>query len=168
MIYEDVIKDFAERTKKNLVAIDKLRADGSEVYETTQLINSCLGLLIFPQQQYINGIPETPLQDLESQGWPIPRVTGKFRQVDHLKDLIRYLRNAIAHFNISFIGDGHNQIRVLRVWNTSRGSKTWEAELSIDDLRGITDRFSDMLINYKNPMNHFKQTDGRRDSEHRD
>jgi hypothetical protein len=114
------------------------------------LRNSCLGLLVFPQQRFIERIPKIPMEQLSKEGWPVPRVTGKFRQVANLKELIRYLRNAIAHFNIKFIGDSENQIRTLRVWNKNNsGKKTWEAELSADDLKKIAEKFSGMLIDYK-------------------
>jgi len=38
----------------------------------------------------------------------------------------------------------------LRVWNKWRGKKTWEAELSVDDLKKISEIFSEMLIDYNN------------------
>ena len=91
-------------------------------------------------------IPETPLQQLRQEGWPVPEVRGRFRQVSDLRQLIRYLRNAIAHFNVQFLGDGQSQIRVLRVWNENpHGTKNWEAELSVDDIRGIANRFVKLL-----------------------
>ncbi len=84
---------------------------------------------------------------LRRDGWPIPKVTGRFEQVRDLNQLIRYLRNAITHFNIKFIGDGQNEIEVLRVWNENdRGRKTWEAVLSVSDLRGIAERFIEFLL----------------------
>ena len=148
MMYENVIRDFAIRTKKNLEIIERLHKNGMEAYETTQLVNSCLGLLVFPQQHFIERIPKTPMEQLIQEGWPVPQVTGQFRQVANLKELIRYLRNAIAHFNIQFLDDSENQIRLLRVWNINRGIKTWEAELSVDDLKKISEKFSGMLIDY--------------------
>jgi hypothetical protein len=153
MMYEDVIRDFARRTKANLAAIDRLRADGHEVYEVTQLINSMLGLLVFPQQKFYDQIPETPLEQLRLEGWPVPEVRGRFEQVTDLRQLLRYLRNAIAHFNVKFLGDGDGQgpIRVLRVWNVDprKNVTTWEAELSTDDLRGIAERFIKLLETQK-------------------
>jgi len=147
MMYEDVIRDFAERTRKNLRAIEHLLADGEEVYEVTQLVNSMLGLLVFPREEFIDRIPETSLIDLKRKGWPIPKVRSGFPQISNLKELVRYLRNAIAHFNIEFIGDGTNQIRLLRVWNINRmGAKTWEADLGLSDIRGIAERFTGLLL----------------------
>ena len=148
MIYEEVIRDFAERTRANLQAIEHLHANGEDVYEATQLVNSTLGLLVFPQQEYMDSIPLTSLAQLEQDGWPIPQVSGGFKQVSNLKQLIKYLRNAIAHFNIKFIGDGRREISLLRVWNIDprNDKKTWEAELSVDDLRKIAYRFIDLLL----------------------
>ncbi len=146
MLYKEVIKDFAQRTRRNLEVIEQLEAEGQEVYEVTQLINSTLGLLVFPQQEYVNAIPPIPITEMKRMGWPIPRVTGNYKQVDDLNQLVRYLRNAIAHYNIKFIGDGKNRIQLLQVWNEHHGDKTWEAELSVNDLRKITDRFTAMLL----------------------
>ncbi len=148
MMYEDVIRDFARRTRTNLRAIDRLFSEGYDVYEATQLVNSTLGLLVFPQQRYVDSIPEIPLDQLQVMGWPVPQVRGGFAQAQNLRDLIRRLRNAVAHFNIEFIGDAQNRIRVLKVWNTlPNGRRTWEAELTVDDLRHLAERFIELLLN---------------------
>ena len=163
MNYGDVVRDFARRTRANLEAIDRLKSQGHEVYETTQLINSMLGLLVFPQQRYVAAIPKTPLADLQRDGWPIPRVRGTFKQVRNLNQLIRYLRNAVSHFNIEFIDPSGRGIEALRVWNMrpikgpddkvlrdENGNvleeKNWEAELGVTELRGIAERFIDLLL----------------------
>jgi hypothetical protein len=105
-----------------------------------------LGLLVFPQQEFVDRIPATPLEQLRHSGWPVPEVRGRFRQVSDLRQLIRYLRNAIAHFNVRFLGDGLGQIRGLHVWNERQnGERNWEAELSVDDIRGIAERFIELL-----------------------
>lgn len=50
--YHDVLKDSAKRTQKNLEFIEKTKRDSPfiEVFEVTQLINSLLGLLVFPKE----------------------------------------------------------------------------------------------------------------------
>ncbi len=163
MIYEEVVRDFALRTRKNIQAIEGLHKLNAEVFEVTQLINSMLGLLVFPQQEYVDAIPRKPLEELQREGWPIPQVTGNFQQVTDLNQLIRYLRNAVAHFNIKFIGDSESNIRVLRVWNMvpvrnesgqavrdRNGNiveeKNWEAELTVTQLHSIANRFIDLLL----------------------
>jgi HEPN pEK499 p136 len=174
MLYKDLVRDFAHRTKKNLEAIETLqRRDGEaterfqrgdgEVIDVTQLVNSMLGLLVFPKEKYVDKLPPIPLQELREAGWPIPEVTGKFPQATDLKQLIHYLRNAVAHFNIEFPGDGNADIEVLRVWNTDVvrdernrplrnkdrkvvSEMTWEATLTVKQLRIFATRFIDLLL----------------------
>jgi len=143
MNYESVIHDFAERTRKNLRIIEKLQAKGDEAYEVTQLLNSMLGLLVFPRERFIDRIPQTSLGDLEAGGWPVPQVLGDFPQARDLRELVRYLRNAIAHFNIEFIGE---KIQSVKVWNTKNGRTTWKAEIGVEELRAIAERFTDLLL----------------------
>ena len=148
MDYQDVVRDFAERTRKNLEVIEKIKGQQSEseVFEVTQLINSMLGLLVFPQQRYFDSIPRTPLDELEKQGWTIPKTRENFPEARNLQDLVRLLRNAIAHFNIKFAADSPSKITGVIIWNNNReGRKTWEAELSLEDLRQITQNFIDLL-----------------------
>lgn len=144
MEYKEVVGDFAERTRKNLKVIEdiqKINERKEEVYEVTQLINSMLGLLVFPQQEYCDRIPETPLEQLANEGWPnIGRVAG-FPPRPNLKELFKYLRNAIAHFNMQFLVD-EGKISGVKLWNeSSSGHQNWETKLMLEDLREITDRF---------------------------
>jgi hypothetical protein len=145
MNYKILVKDFAKRTNINLRIIEKNKICGNESYEVTQLINSCLGLLVFPREKFFNSIPETQIEELEKQGWVIPEVSGNFPQVENLKQLLRYLRNAIAHFNIEFISDSEDQIQTIKVWNNYRGRKTWEAILGIEELKSILEKFTELI-----------------------
>lgn len=117
-----------------------------EVYEVTALINSMLGLLVFPQQRFIETIPETPLEELSRQGWPIPLVVGDYPQVPNLRQLVRYLRNAISHFNIEFFTDDTGHIAGLYVWNIDKKVTTWKAKLSVSDLDAIAHRFIALIL----------------------
>jgi len=145
MEYKDLVKDFAERTRINLSIIQDEVKSGRDAYEVTQLINSLLGLLVFPEQAFIKKIPEIKIDDLKKQGWPIPRVCGNYSQVSDLKQLVRYLRNGIAHFNVCFTDkDGH--VDGLIIWNIKHGLKDWEAELKIEELQSIIKRFSELLL----------------------
>lgn len=150
MMYEEVIADFAKRTAANLGAIRKIREsdDDTPVYEVTQLVNSTLGLLVFPQQRYMERIPETPLSDLRGTGWPIPEVVGSYPQVKDLRQLVRMLRNAVTHCNLEFVPGPANEIEGLIVWNTDpRSDKiTWKARLTVSDLDGIAKKFVDLLL----------------------
>ncbi len=148
MEYQNLIEDFARRTRDNLSHIHALKESGAEVYEVTALINSMLGLLVFPQQRYVNSIPETPIEELSRQGWPIPTVVGNFTQVSDLRQLVRYLRNAISHFNVRFLAEDSGQIVGLEVWNVEprNNRKTWKARLSVSDLNAIAHRFIALIL----------------------
>lgn len=161
MDYENLVRDFALRTRKNLDALRAIQQSQSDVYEVTQLINSMLGLLVFPQQRYVHRIPQVSLDELYKQGWPIPKVVGDYPQVANLNQLVRYLRNAIAHFNLEFISDGFGKIQGLKVWNTDprRGNIiTWRAELTIDDIEKITDKFIELLLETAQPSKPMQST----------
>jgi hypothetical protein len=157
MMYEELVADFAKRTRTNLETLRLLQTHKEneyKVFEVTQLINSMLGLLVFPQQRYVEEIPETPLHELAAKGWPIPRVVGDYPQVQDLRELVRFLRNAISHFNIEFVPGPKGEISGLRVWNkeTRRPYKTkWKAELSVGDLEKITTRFIALLLKEDDP-----------------
>ncbi|NSW54183.1 MAG: hypothetical protein HPY85_16905 [Anaerolineae bacterium] len=153
MDYNNLVKDFAQRTRENLAYIDAAHARGENVYEVTQLVNSLLGLLIFPQQRWVNRVPRIGLEELVRRGWPeihpTPRIQADahFQQADNLHDLVRVLRNSIAHCNIEISDvDANNEICGLRIWNINRqGDKTWEAELSIADLRALAENFAVLM-----------------------
>jgi len=149
MEYINVVKDFAERTKQNLENIRKASKNGSQaqVCEVTQLINSLLGLLVFPQQQYFETIPKLRLSDLEAKGWPEIKQSPDFPEnVGTLDRLMRYLRNAVAHFNMKFLTNDNHQISGVCVWNTNfNGQRTWMAELSAGELEKITEHFIEMM-----------------------
>ena len=148
MEYQNLVKDFAIRTNRNLTTLRYLQAERPDlvIYEVTQLVNSLLGLLIFPQQRYIASIPEIPLGELAAQGWPIPKVIGNFPQAENLRELIRYLRNAIAHFNIEFTIDEYEHLNGLRVWNINRGQTTWKAKISLPEIEQLLDRFIGLIL----------------------
>ena len=122
MYYQNLIHDFAERTRANLDTLRRLQSEGP-TYEVTQLINSLLGLLVFPEEKFFKDIPETPLSELEAEDWPIPKVSGNFEQARHLRELARYLRNAVAHCNVKFTSDERDEISGIMVWNEKKSGK---------------------------------------------
>lgn len=155
--YKDVIRDFAERTRENLLRVREITEqqvdlpdDERTAFEVTQLINSMLGLLVFPQQQYFDTIPETPIDDLLADGWPAIEVESVdpewAKPPEHLHDLMRYLRNGIAHFNVEFT-ERRGILTGMRIWNKNKkGRTTWKAQISLEELELITDKFTKMLL----------------------
>jgi hypothetical protein len=150
MDYQNVIRDFAERTRTNLELVeDHVKRAPGTAFEFTQLVNSMLGLLVFPTERYHSRIPPTPLSDLRESGWPVPVASENLPDPPDLRSFVRYLRNAIAHFNIKFEADGRGQLTGLTVWNRRGGrsaGKTWQATFTAEQLREITHRFIELLL----------------------
>ena len=145
MIYEDLVSDFADRTRRNLEVIDGLTDDPeSDVFEVTQLINSMLGLLVFPREKFLDRIPEIPLAELKERGWPHITTRPPFKPPRTLRKLVRYLRNSIAHFNIKFRSE-KGEISGITVWNMKGRKKDWEANLNLEELREFTLKFVELL-----------------------
>ena len=143
---KNLIRDFAERTKVNLALVRASAKEGRKGYEVTQLMNSMLGLLVFPREEFYNNIPQLNITEMQESGWPIPRVLNNYRQVVDLNQLVRYLRNGIAHFNLLFTAASDGHIDGLIIWNEWNGQKNWEAELKIDELEEITRRFIQLIL----------------------
>ena len=144
---DDILLDFARRTKMNLEYIEeKVKSEpNNELFEVTQLVNSLLGLLVFPFEKYRRKIPDKSLKQLEEMGWIAPRIIGSFPQVPNLHTLIRYLRNAVSHFNIKFVADKNNVIDGVHVWNEYEKKTTWKAEMKIHELRNNVYKFIEII-----------------------
>lgn len=149
--HKEFIIDFARRTRANLEFIESASEQGANVFEVTQLANSLLGLLVFPREHYMRRIPDTPLGQLVEQGWPDIKTThGRLKQ-DTLKQLMRMLRNGITHCNVEFLAGPDMQITGLTIWNsvedrnTGHNRRTWQAELTIADLRDIAFQFIELI-----------------------
>jgi HEPN pEK499 p136 len=115
-------------------------------FEVTQLINSFLGALAHPWEAIRDELKTLPLREAEARGWP--RVT-KERPTDEdpssLGDLLRRLRNCVAHGNIEFLPDGRGEIQALRLWNvdTHRNRRTWGAIVTVGNVRQLLTLFVD-------------------------
>ncbi len=149
MEYRDLVKDFATRTQHNLRIITDCQRSGNEAYEVTQLINSMLGLLVFPQQRYYERLPSLTMSRLRELGWPEPILKGDIGELEDLRELFRYLRNGIAHFNLDFTAtDG--VLDGVVIWNHPGGNprkpRDWQVTLRLQELAEITDRFIDLIL----------------------
>ena len=82
-------------------------------YETTQLLNALIGLLFFPNERMSDLIPEKSLLDIEAWGFRQDCIMNagahKTPQEIHLRELVKRLRNAVAHCKVSPFPDDHRQ-----------------------------------------------------------
>lgn len=144
---ESLVLDFAERTRSNLELVaHEAQAGNASAFEVTQLINSLLGLLVFPRERFLEDIPETPLQDLS--GWMDTAVRFEAgTRPKTLRELIRVLRNGVAHFNIEFFSE-KGQVVGVRVANMDRnGLEDAFVQMPIGSLRSLVLRFMDYILN---------------------
>ncbi len=113
MMYDNknFLKDFVNRTLTNLEYIQQAEKQGKEVYEVTQLVNSCLGLVVL-LQQYGDGlftdvdICPSLLKDLQNS---IIKNTYKGRRKErNFNNILYHLRNALSHGKLNFEKEERN------------------------------------------------------------
>lgn len=167
MIYRHTIADFAERTVANLQHIDRLNETEAQsgvpvtergVFPATQLVNSLLGLVVFPKEGYDQHLEDVTLAALVDRGWPVLQVEypapactkkGIHRECTNLKELVRVLRNGISHFNFTFQVDPHGcEISAVRIANRclSCRQETTAVTLSLADLRSVALSYAESII----------------------
>jgi HEPN family protein len=145
---DEFVIDFAKRTRLNLEAIETAKDNGEDVREFTQLINSLLGLLIFPYEHSSCTIQPTPLQALvNDHGWPeIKTSKGKLRE-NTLGELARSMRHSFAHCLVEFLSDDKGNVGSVKLWNGTQPNPSWETVISANSLRLFVLKFSDLIEN---------------------
>ena len=144
---------FAQNTLDNLNLIEGGLSLNSRFHPVTQLINSLLGLIVFTQEKhFINYVAKQPLKELEEKGWPKIALTKdeSKRQTKTLGDLIRHLRNAVAHGRITFSSDSHDlaAVTVSAEDGPSKESEPcWIATMTAFQLRELCLKMVDLLMN---------------------
>lgn len=117
-------------------------------YEVTQLINTFLGALAHPFEAMRDDLLFLPIAEAQALGWP-PFVVERPTHVEpsSIGDLIRLMRNGLAHGNIEFLSDGKGQIQAIRLWNTDPRTqrRTWAAIVTIHDMRALLASFVELI-----------------------
>ena len=137
MKYIDFKKDFPKRT------IDILKNYKGK-YEVTLLINCLTALLILPKEKFYYQIPDVDIKNLN--GWGIKRV--HVRQVSctscgyNLKNIVRHMRNAIAHMKIDTASDNNGNVDMIRF----RDRNGFKMEIPVDDLRTFVKELAQYVI----------------------
>jgi hypothetical protein len=140
MPYEP-IRDVMRRTIENLNFVEAHKSQRGP-YEVTQLLNSFLGALCHPWEACRIDLNAKSLSEAVSEGWPaIAKERPRDCEPQSLGDLIRLMRNAIAHGNIEFLPGSVGEIRALRIWNMERDRRNWGALISVSDMRSFLHRF---------------------------
>jgi hypothetical protein len=114
----------------------------------TELVNSTLGLVVFPWERLFHDrVKSEDLQTLVADGWPVWEIT--WGRCETLGQLIRLLRNGIAHGNVRFSSDSRvAEDVIIEVSNHQRRGKDdtlWVGQMSADRLKGFCLRVIDFV-----------------------
>ncbi len=145
MEYRNFDMDFAKRTWENLVYIRERSCEGVGVYEVTQLINSFLGLIVFPFESAKNKapLPLTVDEDLmrEINAAPNKRDTYCYDEKNFSGDsseaLFWHFRNAVAHRRISCHSE-NGKIDSIEI-KDGLGKQSYQNTLTISQLERLTE-----------------------------
>ena len=144
MEYEEQFeRDFMKRTQSLLREYDERAGP----YDATLLLNCLLGLLVVPKETSLDKIPTDPISDLEKWGISrssIGRVgkrTPKNPHPDTLRGVVWNLRNAVAHFDVTPLGqDG--ECTGFEFRDDKAG---FMAEIGVGELREFVEKLAEHL-----------------------
>lgn len=140
----------AQRTIKNLDFIQKAHDCGEDVHIVMQMLNSMLGLLVFPvakedkffksfRSTKISAQPDFGAVSKKIAGFPpLPSLTvSMFGNCADLRRFFRRLRNAVSHRRLEFSGESHDLDAVIITFSDAPDRDSpidWEISLSANDL----------------------------------
>lgn len=149
MEYKDFEYDFVERTLRNIEWIEKqtsiVKDDPTSMmfYEFTNLINQCLGLILLPSQFSNSTFLANFSQELTHYGVGdniVNKIKGNKDKT--LSNILRHLRNGIAHGHIQEYSVNNHDITDVRILDADKGVVITSdddahtiIELNIEELR---------------------------------
>ena len=128
MEYKNFEYDFVERTLRNIEWIEKQNAINKEnhtvtpFYEFTNLINQCLGLILLPSQFSNSTFLANFSQELTHYGVGdniVNKIKGNKDKT--LSNILRHLRNGIAHGHIQQYSVDKHDITDVRILDADKG-----------------------------------------------
>jgi hypothetical protein len=138
---------FAQRTSRNLEHIAAAHSRGERVHIVTQTVLSLVGLVVFPWAAGVDASVKTlRYETLIQQGWPAWKIA--VGRADTVGQLIRHLRNAVAHRRIAFSSDSLDAADVEVTFEDARGdnaSPNWRASIRADALRDFCMNFARLV-----------------------
>lgn len=145
---DDFLLDFITRTKDNYIKLQ-----GSP-YEVTQLINSSVGLLIIPEQTRFNKLKDEMIsQELLKDMQKCVKLDtySEDSSAPNLQQIAKHMRNAIAHYNLTFHNNSKNppEIQSISFTDSNTINEQFEMEVSIELLRTFFFEFSDAASKLK-------------------
>lgn len=138
---------FAQRTLRNLEYIENAGGNQAQVHVVTQTVLSLLGLVVFPWAEGFDfSVRNLDYQTLTNQGWPCWSVS--LGHSDTLGELIRHIRNAVAHRRIAFSSDSLDSPDVEIQFEdapSTAAAPNWRATIRADGLQQFCLRFARLV-----------------------
>ena len=138
------VREIMQRTMDNYRFLDDSYRRGSRVFEVTQLVNSFLGAFAHPWEEWRKELGGISIAEARKRGWPAAAADDLRDEIPQtLGQLLRLMRNSIAHGNIQYLKDQNNDIGAVFIWNETPGHRwrTWGATLDVSTLRRFLECF---------------------------
>jgi hypothetical protein len=158
MGYEKQNIDFIKRTKSIIEQYDKFvmpKVGKKEQFEVTLFINCFVGLLIVPQQNWFDDIPEELISSdewgIEPECIPVIKdKSGHHDEEKNIKNIARHLRNSIAHYHFKGLTLEHENNQITNIefkdFTNNKTCKTFEAIIPVTALKKFINKFIDTLL----------------------
>lgn len=141
-------KKFIERTLHALEQYEAYLPDEKQSYGRTLFINACVGLLIVPQSSYYSKIPNDDICN-----WGLSRESIIKGGDKKTKDVLRHLRNSIAHNHFHFdCGDEYTASVPIREITfidirPNTNEETFRATFKFNEFKTFVLKISHYVIN---------------------
>ncbi|MCX4359392.1 MAG: HEPN family nuclease [Rikenellaceae bacterium] len=127
MCKDDITKDsrlFIQRTLQALEQYEKNLPPNEQSYDRTLFINACVGLLMVPRADFYEKLPSKSIEN-----WDIAADKFQMDERKTIRNVVRHLRNAIAHNRFNFdSGDEHSSVVLDNITFTDAAKKVEEVE----------------------------------------
>lgn len=148
--HTEMIQDFAKRTLENY-------KNYYGRFDVTQLINSMIGLLVFPKEGFEKlNITDDMVDDNILSKLLTGIQKNTYAEKNTLKNIVKHMRNAVSHSHVVFCGEkppvNSDPIEIKSVKfkdaDTRKSPKPeFEMEISIDTLKEFLISFAECIIN---------------------
>lgn len=142
---QDGERTFVRRTKDNLDLAEAIQDRLPEFWEVTFLVNSLLGLIVVPRQTLLDELHTLPVTRTGIPSWGVAFVIDGDPLPGDLRALIKGLRNAVAHFSLSFTTEAGEIIGLhFQTYEDERATiARWAASFKIGELRAFLDHLAE-------------------------
>lgn len=143
-LYGELHRDFALRTKDNLAFIDAAWDKGEKgVFNVTQLINSCLGMVVFIKEGAL--VPSGTIRRFNSD-IKFKTVIDTRNSNATVEQFLRRFRNAISHCHIEAYGS-REDIEGFELKDGRPGEETdWHIQMGTESIRALALSLVDHVV----------------------